>query len=400
MRVRVPFYIRSQYQLNGPVTSPPNIRRPARPAQQEGQLHAARQWMQGGYQPAPPPFAESAYPWPDEPPKGRARIWRRTLNFLAVFVVGALAGLAAAWWATRPVTPNAPPATAVASAAGASVARRDDSPNLPTLASDELPYDGVAPDGDAPLMPRLPYALESPPRASSDTSGSSPEADGKGKAGDGSPASPKDGTAPDKDEGEPKSSARGADEAEVKTKTDANSESTDAGEPKTVAAKPASTKDGSAKTAKRSADERVAAKSGEERKAHVHGQAATDTGPLARSGRPQVNEREDGEIARIRQQAADELWRKTVRERTLDQAGSGSRLALSSTMPPPSASSGSSTSRSVRNPAAVRRARLAQCEREPSLWEREGCRWKVCGGRWGEDGCPSYQNQNDTAPFN
>ena len=32
-----------------------------------------------------------------------------------------------------------------------------------------------------------------------------------------------------------------------------------------------------------------------------------------------------------------------------------------------------------------------------SLFAREGCLWKLCSGKWGKDGCPSYQNNNEGA---
>ncbi|MCA1324556.1 phage tail protein [Herbaspirillum sp. alder98] len=32
-----------------------------------------------------------------------------------------------------------------------------------------------------------------------------------------------------------------------------------------------------------------------------------------------------------------------------------------------------------------------------SLFAREGCLWKLCSGKWGKDGCPSYQQNNEGA---
>ncbi|WP_143131451.1 hypothetical protein [Noviherbaspirillum humi] len=36
--------------------------------------------------------------------------------------------------------------------------------------------------------------------------------------------------------------------------------------------------------------------------------------------------------------------------------------------------------------------RTAQCEREPSLFAREACKWRLCSGQWGRNGCPSYHH--------
>ncbi|HJV82602.1 hypothetical protein [Noviherbaspirillum sp.] len=36
----------------------------------------------------------------------------------------------------------------------------------------------------------------------------------------------------------------------------------------------------------------------------------------------------------------------------------------------------------------------AQCEGISSFFRREQCKWQVCGGKWGQDGCPSYQSEN------
>ncbi|KAF1042639.1 MAG: hypothetical protein GAK35_02610 [Herbaspirillum frisingense] len=32
-----------------------------------------------------------------------------------------------------------------------------------------------------------------------------------------------------------------------------------------------------------------------------------------------------------------------------------------------------------------------------SLFAREGCLWKLCNGKWGKDGCPAYERNNDGA---
>lgn len=40
----------------------------------------------------------------------------------------------------------------------------------------------------------------------------------------------------------------------------------------------------------------------------------------------------------------------------------------------------------------------AQCEQQSSFFQREQCKWRVCGGKWGQDGCPAYAR--DDREFN
>ena len=42
--------------------------------------------------------------------------------------------------------------------------------------------------------------------------------------------------------------------------------------------------------------------------------------------------------------------------------------------------------------SATRRA-FNQCDRATNILRRELCRWHVCGGRWGRNGCPSYESK-------
>jgi hypothetical protein len=80
------------------------------------------------------------------------------------------------------------------------------------------------------------------------------------------------------------------------------------------------------------------------------------------------------EISRIQQQAADELKKKTRKRRArVEQAKAASKPSLHL----------SSRQRHVRQV-------LARCERMDSLFRREQCKWRVCDGQWGKNGCPSY----------
>jgi hypothetical protein len=53
------------------------------------------------------------------------------------------------------------------------------------------------------------------------------------------------------------------------------------------------------------------------------------------------------------------------------------------------------TSRRFRPSAKVASARseLTQCGRNANFFHRERCKWRVCGGRWGQNGCPSYDHK-------
>ncbi|HJU71430.1 MAG TPA: hypothetical protein VJ603_06255 [Paucimonas sp.] len=38
--------------------------------------------------------------------------------------------------------------------------------------------------------------------------------------------------------------------------------------------------------------------------------------------------------------------------------------------------------------------RYAQCREIGNFFRREQCKWQVCNGKWGQDGCPSYASNN------
>jgi hypothetical protein len=78
----------------------------------------------------------------------------------------------------------------------------------------------------------------------------------------------------------------------------------------------------------------------------------------------------DKEIQRIKQQAAEELKKKTDNKRLTARAKQDKLVGTSS-----------------------RRLRLARCERASNFILREHCKWEVCNGMWGKNGCPSYDKQ-------
>jgi hypothetical protein len=92
--------------------------------------------------------------------------------------------------------------------------------------------------------------------------------------------------------------------------------------------------------------------------------------------RTQQRAANDKEIERIKQQAADELKKKTENQRLNAEA----RTDEASQRPRPA------------KPAS-KLAMLARCERASNFIRREQCKWEVCNGMWGKNGCPSYEKQ-------
>ncbi len=84
--------------------------------------------------------------------------------------------------------------------------------------------------------------------------------------------------------------------------------------------------------------------------------------------------RRDPEVERLRQQAEEELKKKTSDSLELAQASSTSPHGL------------------TRDISRLVRARFNSCTRAGNFFEREKCKWEVCGGMWGRNGCPSYRN--------
>ena len=91
----------------------------------------------------------------------------------------------------------------------------------------------------------------------------------------------------------------------------------------------------------------------------------------------------DREIERIRQQAAEELKKKTDKGRSVKQQADSSahRSARRHDVP------------TVIDKSTRTRAMLASCEHAENFFLREKCKWRLCGGSWGEHGCPSYKTQ-------
>ncbi len=92
------------------------------------------------------------------------------------------------------------------------------------------------------------------------------------------------------------------------------------------------------------------------------------------------------EIDRLQEQAENELKKKTERRRSLAQKlararqQAGRREARAATQ---------------RCKQAAQRALVAQCGNIAGLFAREACKWRICKGKWGKNGCPSYARQGN-----
>lgn len=80
------------------------------------------------------------------------------------------------------------------------------------------------------------------------------------------------------------------------------------------------------------------------------------------------------EIDRIQQQADEELKKKTEYRRAAMKATAQKK------------------SMAVTEYSMVNQ--LARCEKVGGIFRREQCKWQVCGGKWGKNGCPSYARTN------
>ena len=92
------------------------------------------------------------------------------------------------------------------------------------------------------------------------------------------------------------------------------------------------------------------------------------------------------EIDRLQQQAENELKKKTERRRSLAQKlarahqQEGRREARAATQ---------------RCKQAAQCSLVAQCGNIAGLFAREACKWRICKGKWGKNGCPSYVRQGN-----
>ncbi|QDZ27248.1 hypothetical protein [Noviherbaspirillum sp. UKPF54] len=101
----------------------------------------------------------------------------------------------------------------------------------------------------------------------------------------------------------------------------------------------------------------------------------------ARSHRSAARVMKDREIERIQQQADEELKKKSERRRVVNEARARSSSGRIATREVP---------RRASHNSPYMQSKLAKCARVPNLIRREQCKWRVCNGMWGKNGCPSY----------
>ncbi|WP_220810268.1 hypothetical protein [Noviherbaspirillum aridicola] len=263
-----------------------------------------------------------------------------------VFAVGAGAGLAGSkWFASTPKNPPLSASALALSAPAATVVDPDGEERaLRGIRPSELPYDGKAPAGEVEGGQREARAERPDPApAGAPTAAAVPES---------KPAPP-----------EPKAAVAEAAPARAEPKAAAPEPKPPVPEQKLAAreSRPEPVREQSrARQADRAEAGETAAPARETRRAETPRKAATPT-RTAKAGTENA-----GEVERMRRQADEELNKKTAAaSSTPRRGGDNSRLQQVSSA-------------------------LASCDRRANIILREHCRWQVCNGMWGKNGCPSY----------
>lgn len=273
----------------------------------------------------------------------------RAMLMAGIFFVGAGAGLIGAWWnnnpsaisfVSRPEKPSARPVVAVRKQAdeGRGSPVRGISPN-------ELPYDGAAPPDPADHTAPVPEQARADSRPSAPVAVPTMEDPGKSVEEAAGTIVPDASRKPHPDE----------DDQESVRETRKSAPREDATPARSVA-----------KSASRIKD-------GDDSKLTV---APKRTAP-AKSAK-------DREIERIRQQAEEELKKKSERGRQLGRSRATNGVtAKASQRRQGAASARNAVQRSVK-------VSLARCEHASNFIRREQCKWRICGDSWGKNGCPYY----------
>jgi len=262
------------------------------------------------------------------------KTWRIML-MVAIFVIGTAVGVTATWWLNRP---------AAGTAIGAvEPARRFPVPASTPRASQSM--QGVAGRGINPS--ELPYDGAAPPAASAEPEQAKPLASTRVMSSDKEPSSSADPTL-DTEAAGPVASPRTFAEEAVREAISAaaNVEPAPAVKPKVVKAP-----------------------------------TKADATSTAMTNRRSAKRAKDREIERIRQQAEEELKKKTERGTALEEARRKNRQTVPGRQSAPQA-------------ALAMRTPVARCDRASNFILREQCKWRLCNGAWGKNGCPSYSSQS------
>ena len=293
-----------------------------------------------------------------EPMASRRRRGFRAIHMALIFTLGAAAGLGGAWWADsadqRPAAsapvpgivsakPDLPSyeelirrqnARAPQEAPEASGAAAASGPQgVRGIRSSELPYDGRPPEAMEESLASAAPALPPAPLSSAAIS------------------------------------SGGSDTEESAAPAPAPGKGASASSPAPEASrKPAMSPDTASASRAREADDKASAAA-----------ASSKRTTVAKNAKGQ-------EIERIRRQADEELKKKNSAARRGDDERNASRAAQKKEGASPPASTLAS--------ATNYKALLAQCEAASNIFRREQCKWKLCNGMWGKNGCPSYAKPN------
>lgn len=347
-----------------------------------------------------------------EPPR-KPRRSAAAVAMVTVFLVGATAGLGGAWWMTNKNQQQTP---AIAAQGSHSDSARRQAENSRPLSVDgdrtasaarglnpaELPFDGKKQASGLPKREPAPAITpdELPYGGQSSGSGIRP---GTMAAGAGEPESTVTGRYPAIADGAGKSIPGVTGEA---NNIDNSAALTLPAAPP-AAASPASAASSMASTMTippvAKADEKPASKERDIAGAiksdkeidragnNPSSQAALPVAPKE-AVKPKPKRQPDSrELDRIRQQAAEELRRKNEAKRIPNEAraNQGSQRVTKARV---AASSPSSESRT-----RLVRGQLAACENAGNFLLREQCKWQLCSGKWGKNGCPSYSTSHSAA---
>lgn len=130
--------------------------------------------------------------------------------------------------------------------------------------------------------------------------------------------------------------------------------------------------------------------------------AMTTTGDVPNNAAPQASPRKpiksvqrqgasaklarSKEIDRLKQQAENELKKKTERRRALAQKLARARQQEGRR---------EARAAALRCKQAAQCSPMARCNNIAGLFAREACKWRICKGKWGKNGCPSYARQGN-----
>ncbi len=336
---------------------PPKEGQPPQPAQQQNGEGPDTSAYRYGNLPPNPAYEEfqreyaARYAPYSEPVVSRRRKGFRAIHMALIFTLGAAAGLGGAWWADssgqHPTA--ASPVPGIVSSKPAlppyeELIRRDNGQGARGIRSSELPYDGKPP-GESEQTASAP--LVAPLSSAAISSGGSGEEEGVASA---QPAIPP---------------------ASVSVPEQARKSSPSPATPKEAAA-----------SANRAPGLGEMRSKESENKAAAPAPATSKRTTVAKNAK-------DQEIERMRRQADEELKKKNSASRRADDDGrNASRVAQKSQANTQPANSSSSSSNS-------HKVMLAQCEAAPNIFRREQCKWKLCNGMWGKNGCPSYAKPNN-----